>query len=238
MLSITSPESFPIPTPLLLIDWFPIRLSFAVAAAATFIALVAGGALAWVLARKHFPGRNLIDAIVTLPLVLPPTVLGYYLLVLLGTRSSVGGFLYRNFGIRLTFTVTAAIIAATIHALPLVTKSLRAAFEGVNTELEAAARTLGLNNRLIFFRVTLPLASKGVLAATALAFARALGDFGVTIMIAGNIPGKTQTASVAIYDAVQAGRDNDAFSLAVTVSVIAFIMLYIINRFGSKQSIP
>ena len=152
--------------------------------------------------------------------------------MLLGTRSPIGGFLYRTLGIRLTFTVTAAIIAATIHALPLVTKSLRAAFEAVDTELEAAARTLGLNNRLIFFRITLPLASKGVLAATALAFARALGDFGVTIMIAGNIPGKTQTASVAIYDAVQAGRDNEAFTLAVTVSVLAVIMLYIINRFG------
>jgi molybdate transport system permease protein len=187
-----------------MIDWFPIRLSFAVATAATLIALIAGSGLAWLLARKQFPGRNLLDAVITLPLVLPPTVLGYYLLVLLGTRSAIGGFLYRTFGLRLTFTVTAAIIAATIHALPLVTKSLRAAFEGVSTELEAAARTLGLNNRLIFFRVTLPLASKGVLAATALAFARALGDFGVTIMIAGNIPGKTQTASVAIYDAVQA----------------------------------
>ena len=215
-----------------MIDWFPIKLSFAVASAATLIALVAGSFLAWVLARKRFPGRNLIDAIVTLPLVLPPTVLGYYLLVLLGTRSAIGGFLYRNFGIRLTFTVTAAIIAATIHSLPLVTKSLRAAFEGVDTELESAARTLGLNNRSIFFRVTLPLASKGVLAATALAFARALGDFGVTIMIAGNIPGKTQTASVAIYDAVQAGRNNEAFALAVTVSVIAGFMLYLINRFG------
>jgi molybdate transport system permease protein len=116
-----------------------------------------------------------------------------------------------------------------------VTKSLRAAFEGVNTDLEAAARTLGLNNRLIFFRVTLPLAAKGVLAATALAFARALGDFGVTIMIAGNIPGKTQTASVAIYDAVQAGRDNEAFTLAVTVSLIAGFMLYLVNRFGSLR---
>src|SRR6476646_6422974 len=152
--------------PFPMIDWFPIRLSFAVATAATFIALVAGGALAWLLARKQFPGRNLIDAVVTLPLVLPPTVLGYYLLVLLGTRSSVGGFLYRTFGIRLTFTVTAAIIAATIHALPLVTKRLRAAFEGVNLDLEAAARTLGLNNRRLCFRVTLPLSSKGVLAAT------------------------------------------------------------------------
>ncbi|HYU98549.1 MAG TPA: molybdate ABC transporter permease subunit [Pyrinomonadaceae bacterium] len=214
------------------IDWFPIKLSFVVATAATLIALVAGSALAWLLARKRFPGRNLIDSLITLPLVLPPTVLGYYLLVLLGTRSSFGGFLYNRLGIRLTFTVGAAIIAATIHALPLVTKSLRAAFEGVDTELEAAARTLGLGGRMIFFRVTLPLASRGVLAATALAFARALGDFGVTIMIAGNIPGRTQTASVAIYDAIQAGRDNEAFTLAVIVSLIAVVMLYFINRFG------
>ena len=118
-----------------MIDWFPIKLSFAVASAATLIALVAGSALAWLLARKRFPGRNLIDSLITLPLVLPPTVLGYYLLVLLGTRSRFGGFLYHRLGIRLTFTVTAAIIAATIHALPLVTKSLRAAFEGVDTEL-------------------------------------------------------------------------------------------------------
>src|SRR6185436_3402352 len=113
-----------------MIDWFPIRLSFAVASAATLIALIAGSALAWLLARRNFPGRNVVDAIITLPLVLPPTVLGYYLLVLLGTRSPFGSFLYNKFGIRLTFTVTAAIIAATIHALPLVTKSLRAAFEG------------------------------------------------------------------------------------------------------------
>ena len=214
------------------IDWFPIRLSFFVATVATVIALVAGSSIAWMLARKRFPGRDVVDALVTLPLVLPPTVLGYYLLVLLGTRSTFGGFLYNRFGIRLTFTVTAAIIAATIHALPLVTKSLRAAFEAVDLQLEAAARTLGMNGRRIFFRVTLPLAWRGVLAATALSFARALGDFGITIMIAGNIPGKTQTASVAIYDAVQAGRDNDAFTLAVIVSVIAAVMLYFINRFG------
>jgi molybdate transport system permease protein len=217
------------------IDWFPIRLSFAVASVATLVALVAGSALAWLLARKRFPGRDLLDALVTLPLVLPPTVLGYYLLVLLGTRSSFGGFLYHRFGIRLTFTVTAAVIAATIHALPLVTKSLRAAFESVDIQLEAAARTLGLGGLRIFFRVTLPLAWRGVLAATALAFARSLGDFGVTIMIAGNIPGKTQTASVAIYDAVQAGRDNEAFTLAVIVSLIAVAMLYLVNRFGRMR---
>lgn len=214
------------------IDWFPIKLSFMVASAATVIALVAGSSLAWLLARKRFAGRDVLDAIITLPLVLPPTVLGYYLLVLLGTRSAFGGFLYRRFGVRLTFTVTAAIIAATIHALPLVTKSLRAAFESVNPELEAAARTLGLNGWRVFFRVTLPLSARGVLAATALAFARALGDFGITIMIAGNIPGKTQTASVSIYDAVQAGRDNEALALAVIVSGIAVVMLYFINRFS------
>jgi molybdate transport system permease protein len=131
--------------------------------------------------------------------------------------------------------VTAAVIAATIHALPLVTKSLRAAFESVDMQLESAARTLGLSGRLVFFRVTLPLAWRGVLAATALAFARALGDFGVTIMIAGNIPGKTQTASVAIYDAVQAGHDNEALTLAVIVSVIAICMLYLVNRFGRMR---
>ncbi len=214
------------------IDWFPIRLSFVVAATATLIALVIGSSLAWLLARRRFPGRNLLDALVTLPLVLPPTVLGYYLLVLLGTRSFFGAFLYNRFGIRLTFTVTAAIIAATIHALPLVTKSLRAAFESVDLELEAAARTLGLSEWRTFFRITLPLARRGVLAAAALAFARALGDFGVTIMIAGNIPGRTQTASVAIYDAVQAGRDNEAFTLAVIVSVIATALLLFTNRFG------
>jgi molybdate transport system permease protein len=217
------------------IDWFPIRLSFVVAGTATLVALVIGASLAWLLARRRFPGRELLDALVALPLVLPPTVLGYYLLIVLGTRSFPGSFLYNRFGIRLTFTVTAAIIAATIHALPLVTKSLRAAFESVDRELEAAARTLGLNERRTFFRITLPLARRGVWAATALAFARALGDFGITIMIAGNIPGRTQTASVAIYDAVQAGRDNEAFTLAVIVSLIATSLLYFINRLERRR---
>lgn len=220
---------------ILLINFFPIRLSLIVAASATIIALVIGGSLAWLLARKKFFGRDLLDSLITLPLVLPPTVLGYYLLTLLGTRSPFGSFLYNTFGIRLTFTVTAAIIAATIHALPLVTKSLRAAFESINPELESAARTLGLNERSVFFRVTLPLAKRSVLAATALAFARALGDFGITIMIAGNIPNKTQTASIAIYDAAQAGRDNEAFMLSVIISLIAVVMLYLINRFGKQN---
>lgn len=222
-------------TPMIEINWFPIRLSLFVAGFATLIALAIGGLLAWLLARKKFFGRDLLDSLITLPLVLPPTVLGYYLLALLGTRSFFGAFLYNAFGIRLTFTVTAAIIAATIHALPLVIKSLRAAFEAINPELEAAARTLGHNEPSVFFRVTLPLAKRSVLAATALAFARALGDFGITIMIAGNIPNKTQTASIAIYDAAQAGRDNEAFILSIIVSLIAVVMLYLINRFGKQN---
>lgn len=217
------------------INWFPIRLSLFVASIATIIAMIIGCSLAWFLARKKFFGRDLLDSLITLPLVLPPTVLGYYLLTLLGTRSPLGAFLYDNFGIRITFTVTAAIIAATIHALPLVTKSLRASFEAINPELESAARTLGLNERQVFIKVTLPLAKRSVLAAMALAFARALGDFGITIMIAGNIPYKTQTASIAIYDAAQAGRDNEAFTLSVIVSLIAVAMLYLINRFGKQN---
>jgi molybdate transport system permease protein len=206
-----------------------------VAALATVIALTFGALVAWLLARKKFPGRDFIDAVVSLPLVLPPTVLGYYLLVLLGTRSALGAFLYNRFGIRLTFTIFAAVLAATIHSFPLVTKSLRAAFESVDPTLEEAARTLGSGTLEVFFKVTLPLAGRGVLAATALAFARALGDFGVTIMIAGNIPGKTQTVSVAIYDAVQAGRENEAMTLSVVVSILAVVMLSLINKFGQAR---
>lgn len=214
------------------INWFPVQLSFVVAATATLISLILGGGLAFLLSRADFRGRDVLDTLITLPLVLPPTVLGYYLLILLGTNSPPGRFLYERFGIRLTFTVTAAIIAATVHALPLVTKTLRASFENVEEEFIAAARTLGAGEGRIFFHVTLPLARRGLLAATALAFARALGDFGITIMIAGNIPNRTQTASIAIYDAVQAGRDNEALLFAVIVSVIAVVLLYSINRFG------
>ena len=217
------------------INWYPVRLSFIVAAIATMIALAVGSALAYLLARRNFWGRDLLDTIITLPLVLPPTVLGYYLLVLLSVRSPLGHFFYEHFGIRLTFTVKAAVIAATVHALPLVTKTLRASFENIDPQLISAARTLGAREGRVFFRVTLPLARRGILAASALAFARALGDFGVTIMIAGNIPEKTQTASVAIYDAVQAGRDNEALTLAVIISLIAVALLYLINRLGKIE---
>jgi molybdate transport system permease protein len=216
------------------IDWFPIRLSFQVAIEATIIALVVGVACGWLLARKRFWGKEGLDSLITLPLVLPPTVLGYYLLVVLGNRSPIGQFFGNTFGFRLTFTVTAAVIAATIHAFPLMVKAVRAAFEQVPTELEQAARLLGASEWRVFFTVTLPLAGRTVMAATTLAFARALGDFGVTIMIAGNIPGRTQTAAVAIYDAVQAGKDVQAGVLVLIVSLLALLILYLTNRLSSR----
>ena len=218
------------------VDWFPVRLSFEVAAIATMVALIIGVAIAWLLARKKIFGKDWIDAFITLPLVLPPTVLGYYLLVLLSQRSPFGNFLYESFGIRLTFTVTAAVIAAAIHALPLMVKAVRASFEDIDQTLEHTARLLGSSEWRVFWAVTLPLARRGILAATVLAFARALGDFGVTIMIAGNIPGKTQTAAVAIYDAVQSGRDSYALLLVVIISVLSMLVLYATNRLARRPS--
>lgn len=211
-------------------DWFPIRLSLQVALLATLLALGTGVAGGWLLARRDFRGREWLDAAFSLPLVLPPTVLGYYLLVLLGQSSPLGRGFEAVFGFRLIFTWQAAVVAATIHALPLVVRSSRAAFEGVAPQLEQAARTLGASEWEIFRRVTLPLARRGVLAAATLAFARALGDFGATLMVAGNIPGRTQTAAVAIYDAVQAGRGEQAFVLAVVISALALVLLYLANK--------
>jgi molybdate transport system permease protein len=222
-------------TALSTIDWFPIQLSFQVSTLATAIALVFGVSLAWVLARCRFWGKEWIDAAITLPLVLPPTVLGYYLLVVLGQRSFLGRAHEWFWGSPLTFTPAAAIVAATIHALPLMVKSVRATFESMDQRIEDAARTLGASEARVFLTVTLPLARRSIQAATALAFARALGDFGVTLMIAGNIPGKTQTASVAIYDAVQAGRDQDALVLVLIVSALALAFLYTTNKLSSTR---
>jgi len=217
------------------IDWFPIQLSFQVSSLATAIALVFGVSLAWALARLRFWGKEWLDAAITLPLVLPPTVLGYYLLVVLGQRSFLGRAHEWFWGSPLTFTPAAAVVAATIHALPLMVKSVRAAFEALDQRLEDAARTLGASELRVFLTVTLPLARRSIQAATVLAFARALGDFGVTLMIAGNIPGKTQTASVAIYDAVQAGREQDALVLVLIVSALALAFLYTTNKLGSTK---
>lgn len=216
------------------IDWFPLWLSLGVAAVSTAIALVGGVAVAYALANSSFRGRDVVDAAVTLPLVLPPTVLGYYLLVVLGRQSPLGGAYEWLFGSPLVFTPQAAVVAALVHSAPLLIKSARAALESVDHVYERAARSLGATEWRVFSQVTLPLARRSILAATALSFARALGDFGITLMLAGNIPGRTQTVAVAIYDAVESGNGHAARVLVVAVSVIALIILSLANRLGSR----
>lgn len=205
--------------------WVALALSLKVAGLATAITTVLGVAAGFVLARGRFPGRNVLDTLLTLPMVLPPTVLGYYLLVLLGRRSPVGAWLFDVFGINLIFTWQGAVIAASTVAFPLVFKPARAAFESVDGQLEQAARVLGISNIAVFFRVTLPLAWRGILAGVLLAFARALGEFGATLMVAGSIPGKTQTLSVAVYEAVQAGQDDLANRLVYIISAVCVAVL-------------
>ncbi len=212
------------------IDWFPLWLSLRVATLSTLFALAAGVWLAWILANRRFRGKEVIDAAVTLPLVLPPTVLGYYLLVLLGRTSPIGHLIESIFGAPLVFTWQAAVVAACIHSAPLLIKSARAAFETIDHSYERAARTLGASEWRLFWRVTLPLARRSIAAAAALAFARALGDFGITIMIAGNIPGRTQTVAVAIYDAVEAGNGHLARVLVLVISAVAMAILWLANR--------
>jgi molybdate transport system permease protein len=223
------------------LDWFPLWLSLRVAAISTAIALAVGLWLAWILANRTFRGKEVLDAAITLPLVLPPTVLGYYLLVLLGRASPIGHLYEWLFGGPLVFTWQAAVVASLIHSTPLLVKSARAAFESVDRSYERAARTLGATELRLFWRVTLPLVRRAILAAAALAFARSLGDFGVTLMIAGNIPGRTQTVSIAIYDAVEGGNGAAARVMVLIVSALALAILILANRltsnpFGPRQT--
>ena len=217
------------------IDWFPLLLSLRVALVATVLVVLIGVALGWGLARRRFFGRELLDAILTLPLVLPPTVLGYYLLVLLGRNSFIGRVTDALTGQPLVFTWRGAVIAAAVGALPLVVKTSRAAIASVDRDLEDAARTLGQSEWRVFRRVTLPLASRGIMAAAMLAFARALGDFGATLMVAGNIPGRTQTAAIAIYDATQSGHDEHALTLVLILSAVALTLVYATNKLASSD---
>ncbi|MFZ6758643.1 molybdate ABC transporter permease subunit [Undibacterium sp. Ji50W] len=210
--------------------WIALLLSLKVAGWATLLNLIGGIAVGYLLARKRFPGRDLLDTLLTLPMVMPPTVLGYYLLVLMGRRSWLGAWLQDNFGFSLIFTWQGAVIAAAIVAFPLVFKPARAAFEAVDGQLEQAARVLGISEMAIFFRVTLPLAWRGILAGVLLAFARALGEFGATLMVAGSIPGKTQTLSIAVYEAVQAGQDDVANTLVLLTSAVCIAVLLLAGR--------
>lgn len=210
-------------------DWAPLWLSLRVAGVATVVAGSLGVAFAYVLAKGRFRGRGLLEAVVTLPIVLPPTVLGYYLLLLIAVGGPVGRILDRV-GIELAFTWRAAVIAACIGSLPLLVRSVQAGFEAVDRRLEDAARTLGRTEISVFLTVTLPLAWRAVAAGLVLAFCRAFGDFGITLMVAGNIPGRTQTLPLAIYDRVQAMDMQAANLLALLAVTLVIVLLFGVGR--------
>ena len=207
-----------------------LRLSLLVVSITTVVIAVAGTAFAYLLAKRRFRGREMLDALLTLPMVLPPTVTGYYLILLLGRRGVLGEPLYALTGWTVTFTWVAAVIASTVVALPLMIKSARAAIESVDPEYETASLLMGKSEIETFFRITIPLASKGILAGVILSFARAFGEFGATLMLAGNIPGETQTMPLAIYEAVAGGEDATARWLALILTGISVTGVYLTNR--------
>jgi molybdate transport system permease protein len=199
--------------------------TLAVAAASTAWILVPGVLLAWLLSRPRLRGRSVLETLVTLPLVLPPTAVGLLLLALLGRGGPVGGWLYRSFGVEVAFTGLAVVLAGGVMALPLLVRTARGALEEVDPRLLAVARTLGRGPAATFFEVQLPLAWRGILGGVVLAFGRALGEFGATIVVAGNIPGRTQTLALALFQQVQIGDDRQALLLAGLAAVLAFAVL-------------
>ena len=207
-----------------------ILFSLAMALSATAVVLVPGIGLGWLLARRNWRGKSLLETFVALPLVLPPVVTGLVLLKLFGRRGPIGAWLEKSFQIEVVFTWRAVVIALAVMALPLLVRNVRTAIEEVKPELEQMARTLGAPEWRVFLTITLPLARRGILAGTLLAFARALGEFGATIMVAGNIPGETTTLSVAIYQHVQLGEDASVWKLAAISAIIAFVAVWLSNR--------
>ena len=216
-------------------EWVAIRLSVRIAIVATAVALPFGIAVAWLLARKDFWGKSLLDGLVHLPLVLPPVVTGYLLLITFGRRGPVGTFLADNFGIVFSFRWTGAALACGVMAFPLLVRAIRLSFEAIDRRLEDAAGTLGASPFRIFLTVTLPLALPGVIAGMVLCFAKALGEFGATITFVSNIPGETQTISAAIYTLTQVpGGDAAAFRLVVVAIVISLAALVMSEWFARR----
>ncbi len=213
----------------------PIILSLKVALIAVCIDFAFGLAVARVMARRDFMGKNLIESLIILPMVLPPTVLGYGLLILFGKRGFIGPFLMEQFGIQVIFSWWAAVFASAVVSFPLMYQSAKAAFAGVDVFLEQAARTLGTGEVRIFFTITMPLAWPGILAGLVLAFARALGEFGATLMVAGNIPGKTQTIPLAIYSAVEMGDNELAKQLVLIITILSFITVFWLNWWSRRK---
>jgi molybdate transport system permease protein len=216
-------------------DWQIVAFTIRVSGLATLLILPPGLLLAWILARRDWPGKSLVETAVALPLVMPPVATGLILLKLLGRRGPVGRLLHDHLGIDVVFTWKAVVLAMAVMAFPLLVRSARVAFEGVPTRLEQIARTLGAGEARVFFTVTLPLALRGILGGSLLAFARALGEFGATILVAGSIPGKTTTLSVSIYQLVQLGQDEDAYRLMLVAVVIAFGAVWLSEWFLRRE---
>jgi molybdate transport system permease protein len=215
--------------------WDAFKLSFLIVGVATLIVGAVGLAFSYLLAKFDFRGKELLDAVLTMPLVLPPTVTGYYLIVLLGRRGLIGGYIYDLTGWSFAFTWQGAVVAAVVVALPLMIKTSRASIESVNPDYETASYTLGKGKLETFLRITLPLARRGIFAGLVLSFARALGEFGATLMIAGNIPGKTQTMPLAIYEAVASGEDRRAQLLALILTAISVAAVYFTNKISRSR---
>lgn len=216
--------------------WDPLWLTLRVTATATVLVAVTGIGFGYLLARARFPGRALLDALASAPIVMPPTVLGYYLLVVLGRRSPIGRAWEAVFGSPLVFTWQGAVVAASVASFPFCLRAARAAIESVDRRYEAVGQVMGLPGWRVAAQITLPLARRGLLAGVALGFARALGDFGTTVMVAGNIPGRTQTMPIAVYDAVQAFDYDRAGTLAFVLLAIAVTVLLLVRRLERSNS--
>ena len=215
-------------------DWFPVILSVRVAFIVVLMVACTGLPLARLMARRDFYGKDVLEAFITLPLVLPPSVIGYGLLIMIGKNGFMGQYL-SSIGINLIFTWWAVVMASTVVAFPLMYQAAKAAFISVDLNCEKVARTLGAGELRIFFTITLPLAWPGIVAGLVLAFARALGEFGATLMVAGNIPGQTQTIPLAIYFAVESGDDLTARTLVAIITVFSFLVIWRVNRWSQKQ---
>lgn len=216
-------------------EWQVVRFTFFVALISTVINIPIGTFLAWLLARKTWPGKSIVETLVYLPLVMPPVAVGLILLQLLGRRGAIGGFLYRQFDLDIVFTARGVVVALSVMSLPLLVRTARIAFEQVNPRFEQVARTLGATPLRVFWSITLPLAARGIIAGAVLGFARALGEFGATMLVAGSIPGKTETLAVAIYQFIQLGHDQNAFRLLSVSILLSFAAVWASEWFSRMQ---
>lgn len=214
----------------------PILLSLRIASIATVFSFLFGVLFAYILNKKNIPGKNFWETLITLPMILPPSVTGYFLLMLLGKRGVIGSALIDIFGFKIIFTWYAAVIAASIVSLPLMYQNVKAAFVNVDPAYERAARTLGSSEFRIFRTITFPLAWPGIISGIVLAFCRAIGEFGATLMVAGNIPGKTQTVPTAIYYAVENGSTTEANTLVLIMTVFSFVLIFALNKWLEKRN--